>query len=486
MIINRLISCFLISVYFLSAITGQLSVSFETYQFKSSETDKFLEIHLRIAGDKLKPKYLNTDDGSYTLGAEVLIMLEQDSQIVDFRKFITNTPLLLEPADIVHKDYFKIKDGNYNLNIKVNDTQDKSSGFERNYPMQVSDKNYLLSDMVLANEIVSNNADNSSRSGYDINALPFRLISQDDTILYVYLEAYNFSTPEEKLYLKSSIYKVESSRDNQTPQAVMSKKLKGSPIEAVILNFDLKDLPSGLYRLKSQLVNARREIIAEREAEFFNVNLVADLNHLDNPDHILKESFVMELDSAEVRYSLMALVPVVPNEILPMMKKIIHKSNSTAQRLFLHRYWSESAPNDTKGSYEAYMKVAKVVDKQFYNTAGFGFQNDMGFIYLKYGRPSKMISVEDEPNTPPYQIWYYDYMPRTNQTNVRFIFYNPSLAYNDFELLHSTCLYEKRDPAWELKLYKNSPHEVRGGRDIDATQMNDNWMRRARKLFDDF
>lgn len=478
--------CLLIFQFCWINLSGQLSVSFESYRFKTPENQSFLEVQLRISGEKLIPKYLNTLDGSFTLGAEVVIVLQRDSQIVDYRKFVTQTDLLVNPMDIIHKDYFNVDDGHYQLMLKVNDIQDRSSVFQRTYPIEIASTDLFISDIILTNEITRDSSFQVSRSGYIINALPYRLISQKDSSLYVYLEVYNSNIDEKKLYLKTSIFNIESIRDNQVPQAVLTKKLKGDPIEAVILNFDLSKLTSGSYIVKSQLLNAQRHVICEREVEFFNVNVEADLLYYDNPDHILRESFVQELDSVEVRYALMALVPVVPNEILPAMKKIIHKSNTTAQRLFLHRYWLQVAPDHSKESYEAYMRVAKMVDRQFYNTAGYGFQNDMGYIYLKYGRPSKMISVEDEPNTPPYQIWYYDYIPKTNQTNVKFLFYNPSLAYNNFELLHSNCLYEKRDPAWELKLYKNSPNEIRGGRDIDATQMNDNWMRRARKLFDDF
>jgi len=33
------------------------------------------------------------------------------------------------------------------------------------------------------------------------------------------------------------------------------------------------------------------------------------------------------------------------------------------------------------------------------------------------------------------------------------LFYMPSLAHNDYQLLHSTCRGEKNDPGWIYKLY---------------------------------
>ena len=92
------------------------------------------------------------------------------------------------------------------------------------------------------------------------------------------------------------------------------------------------------------------------------------------------------------------------------------------QKYFLFKYWKDRYPTQTEAAYQGYMNVVKAVDNQFYSAFGKGHQTDRGYIFLKYGKPNKVMSVDDEANTPPYEIWYYDVMPKTNQTNVRFIF----------------------------------------------------------------
>ncbi|MEZ4983759.1 MAG: hypothetical protein R2795_01770 [Saprospiraceae bacterium] len=42
---------------------------------------------------------------------------------------------------------------------------------------------------------------------------------------------------------------------------------------------------------------------------------------------------------------------------------------------------------------------------------------------------------------------------------MRFIFYNPSLAADDFILLHSDVFGERQNPQWQLELYRDSPYE---------------------------
>ena len=74
----------------------------------------------------------------------------------------------------------------------------------------------------------------------------------------------------------------------------------------------------------------------------------------------------------------------------------------------------------------------------------------------------------------------------TSQSNVKFIFYNPSLAAGDYILLHSTARGEVFNPRWEVELYRNAPGELQGNNYIDGTQMMDNFSRNARRVFRDY
>jgi hypothetical protein len=89
---------------------------------------------------------------------------------------------------------------------------------------------------------------------------------------------------------------------------------------------------------------------------------------------------------------------------------------------------------------------------------GYGFETDRGNIFMKYGAPNDVVSVEDEPSAPPYEIWIYYSFPVTAQFDVKFLFYSPELA-NSYNLLHSTCENEINNPAWEQILYKSALSE---------------------------
>ncbi len=106
---------------------------------------------------------------------------------------------------------------------------------------------------------------------------------------------------------------------------------------------------------------------------------------------------------------------------------------------------------------------------------------------MKYGKPNDIVAVDDDPVAPPYEIWVYYNFPKTNQKNVKFLFYNPSLAGEDFIMLHSTARGEINNPRWERTLYsRNAGEQYEGDNYHDATTMQRNVARNARTYFEDF
>ena len=133
------------------------------------------------------------------------------------------------------------------------------------------------------------------------------------------------------------------------------------------------------------------------------------------------------------------------------------------------------------------MEVARAVDNQFNSGLGHGFESDRGFIFLKYGRPTNLISVSDEPDAAPYEIWFYDQFPFTNQSDVKFLFYNPSYADGQYQLLHSNARGEINDPGWQIKLYQNiDPRDIIGNDHLNASEVRDGNNRNAARYFNDF
>src|SRR5690606_17534227 len=147
--------------------------------------------------------------------------------------------------------------------------------------------------------------------------------------------------------------------------------------------------------------------------------------------------------------------------------------------------WNRVAPHDPPGTYEKYMNVVRAVDRQFYSGFRRGFETDRGYIFLKYGKPDDLVTVEDEVDAPPYEIWTYYSLPNSRQSNVKFLFYNPDLTQNGFVLLHSTARGERQNPRWESVLYGSTAGQGSGNTLIDGGGIPDGINRNARRLFND-
>jgi GWxTD domain-containing protein len=209
------------------------------------------------------------------------------------------------------------------------------------------------------------------------------------------------------------------------------------------------------------------------------LDLALEQNNVENYDN----SFVHLIESDKLDYSLKAIVPRLTEQSSDVLYFILSNGNEQSKRYYLHRFWYNIYPDAPYVSYTKYMEIANAVDLSFRSGFGFGFETDRGRTFLKYGKPNDIIAVEDEPSAPPYEIWFYNELPETEQTNVKFLFYNPSLGNNDYTLLHSTCRGEVSNPAWEVELYRKAPGEAIGN-SIDARNVQDNYNRNARRYFE--
>ena len=471
---------------FLPFVQGQkLKVSVSTNQFKNEKV-QYAEVTLRVLGDGLTQFIKSTEEGTFTQSAEVLLLWKRDDQIIDYKKLRLNSPLVSKNVDLIDEQVFQITDTNHKLYVKVKDANDTTRVFEAELLVPKSDLD-VISDIPFFSKVSNDPAAGLEKFGIFVEPLAFNTLISDPHILHFAFELYDIERliPEEEFVLSYSL--APSLPDPKTEQFEIKrfKRLRKDAQKVVLLNLDANQLITQKYELRISLIRLNKEVVYEKKKEIQIRNGKADLSFAANFNGEVVNSFVQSIDSVTVQYALRSLVPIVDANLTSTLTYVIEKSKLPAKRFFLFTFFKENYPHDPEGSYKAYLEVAKAVDKAFYNNVGNGFQTDMGYIYLRFGKPNKMIQIDDEPNTPPYQIWYYANCERTNQTNVRFLFYNPSLAPNDFELLHSTAYGEKRDPAWELKLYKNAFDDHEGNL-IDNPGVKDNWMRQAKKFFNDF
>ena len=461
------------------------SVSYAT--FKSPE-QSYIELYFYVAGKTVEYKEVN--DSMYQAGIEVILLFKQEGEIVKYDKFTLNSPASRRAIDFLDVKRYGLADGDYQLVVALQDINNENNAkeYNTNVSIQYDDSKIQQSDIQLLSsfEKVKDSAPSMFvKNGIKMEPLPFNFYGRHSSSLSFYSEFYNTDQMLNEDFMVS--YSVEK-LVNDKAEIVMIGHKRQTPqtIIPFLMQMDISQLPSGNYNLKVELRSRSKELLSSRSIFFQRSNplLVEDPAALASIN--IDEEFVKKLNPEQLEYSLRAMVPIIPRNDVEVVNLMIRDENLKAQRMYVFNHWAKESPNNPEFAYKEYMEVAAAVDEKFNSGFRHGFETDRGYVYMKYGQPDDIETRDTEPTAPPYELWVYYEFPQTNQNNVKFVFYNPSLAPGDFELLHSTAIGERNNPTWQRDLYKDRPNEINSSDYFGDDGMLDNFNRNADRVFRDY
>jgi len=478
---------FLLSIFCLSYFFAQcLEISIDTGSFKN-DGKSYLETYIRIIGETIDFKNVKGQANQMQAGVELTLIISQGENIASYERYILNSPMFETPTDFLDVKRFALSEGKYTLKIEAVDINDKENKLEIKKEVVIA--SYLddlnLSDVMLFGPITSSDPSNPiSKNGLLMEPLTYGFVSSDIQVLNIYSEVYKKEVSKMPYFVRYAI--VDGYSGGVGEVAIQKfKKLIGKTNEPLLLQLPVNELPSGKYHALVEIFDKNKLTLVSRKVDFIRSNPDYDIEYWKSYNKDEKYSFVSDLSADALNYALRAISAIVYEPKKSLMNFIIKEAPIRAQRKFLLDFWNENAPRSPELSYHKYMEVAKALDIEFNNNVGHGFETDRGYIFLRYGKPSNSLTVDTEPDSYPYEIWYFNYLKETNQTNVRFIFYNKSLVHNDYALLHSTCVGERQNPAWEIELYKKGL-EVPHAHIVDDKSVEDSWQRNAKRYFNEY
>jgi GWxTD domain-containing protein len=475
--------CILIIISF-HFICSAIEIEVSSFAFCADKS--YAEVFFRVGGNSIK--WDNTL--SPQAGVEIVIIFtNKNDEIVAYDKFVLNSPIQDSIHDFLEVKRFGLVVGEYKIKVEVVDIYNNDNSISLEQKLTVNSHSEVLdiSDIMILGEFRKDSSSSSLvKNGIYLEPLPYLHSSPSNNELSFYIELYRRSLGVGKeLFIQYSIYESQANLDEAKPLMVKYKSLNNRTVEALLLSLPVKNMRSGNYILVVKIVDKLKNIITSNQVSFSKSNPEADISYLENYNEELSNSFVQKLVADKMDYLLKAHLPITDQNQVSTLGELIKSNKLKSQRQFIFQYWKSRNKENPELSFNKYIEVVDAVDKKFYSNVGYGFQTDRGHIFLKYGKPSNVITIDTEVDAPPYEIWYYNYMPTTRQTNVRFLFYNPSLAHQDFKLLHSTCIGERSNPSWETELYKSVPLD-RIGNAVDATKVNESFNRNARRYFNEY
>lgn len=480
---NLLLYCICLLAFTTGMQAQSLQIDLQKYDYRSEDFN-YSRINLYFLGSTMP--YLILQDS--TLALEIVTtMVIKDGDDIAYAERHKLTSRADYPTDFTDSYEMQLNPGRYELLYKVKEAHTDSLLYNRVQDIIVKDfQGPDFSDIMLLQSFSQGEKTDSSLTinGVQVEILPFNYVADAYDRLAYYFDYYPDETLDE-VFLIEQIDRYEKSEWK-------ARAKKASPIAdkkqitPMFKSMSIKDLESGEYRLSLKLVTRSMDTLSAVEVGFIRSNPEADIKKRELQLKKAEEStFVEDIPLDKLRYDLKAITPIVSPTDIPTLNYVLKQNEEVGMRAFLYNFWKKFSPTNPEIDYENYMEVAAAIDKEYNNGMGYGFETDRGRVFLQYGRPTQITTSEQEIASVPYEIWTYDYVDKTNQSNGRFVFYNPSLVHNGYELIHSTVRGEINNPRWELYIYGNAPDEIDGPDFMNSRRMQDNINRNARRFYED-
>ena len=290
--------------------------------------------------------------------------------------------------------------------------------------------------------------------GYYLPPLYSGFVPESQYTLPFALEVYNTREILGNSTLKAKCY-IENVESHLTvnPNNVISLEQPTKDVVLFFNEFNVFNLPSGNYFAVVKLFDQQDSLLLVDKVFFQKSNPSVKLNLDDYSQVELPGTFVENdtnrkelIDKVKCLYPISSLVERDFYE-----NRLKDVSTDQLQRFFYH-FWLRRNPANPEEAWTNYKKRVDQVQSMFGSKQVKGYLTDRGRVYLQYGPPNEVKEVPSDPVTLPYEIWDYYYL--NNQSNVKFVFYDPVLTGNDYELLHSTMYGEVSNPNWRMHLVR--------------------------------
>ena len=254
------------------------------------------------------------------------------------------------------------------------------------------------------------------------------------------------------------------------PANILTMDLTPKDVVLVLNEFNVFNLPSGNYFAVVELLDARDSLLLLDKVFFQKSNPSVKLNLDDyNQTNIVGTFVEADTNRKELIDHVRCLYPISSHNERQFYDERLKTVPTDQMQRFFYNFWLRRNPTNPEEAWLKYKKAVDEVERMFGSKQVRGYLTDRGRVYLQYGHPDEVKEVPSDPVTLPYEIWQYYYLE--GQTDVKFVFYDPVLTGNDYDLLHSTLYGELSDPNWKMKLVRNKETQL----DLENTTPTDYW-----------
>lgn len=449
---------------------GALDAQFRHAVFQQPGKNPYIETYLSVNSRSVH--FVKFGPNKLQGAIQITISFEKNDSIVLFDKYVLKSPEIDTNSNLdfsfIDLQRFSLPPGSYYMELLIRDQYDTTNTAKATGTVELkgAGQQAEFSDVLLARGIQkSTQTGKLTKSGLDIVPRPSFFYNTGQDTLWYYTELYGTKNLADSVFVVRAL--LQYGNEQVVDKCSRFYRFTRKEVNVIADAFLIDEVPSGNYTLKFELMDASGKVLATRKQEIQRLNSRMAFDEQKMRAIKTTMSFVEGMSEAQLRDHIASMRPISEIFEREYADNLLKQKGVEVELLkkYMLSFWERrDKANPEKAWAQYYVRVKETVEL-FSSKIMRGYETERGRVYLQYGQPNSRTQVTNEPSAYPYEIWwYYEYK---GQRNIRFVFYNPDMITNDYQLLHSEALGEPYDPQWRLILFSRTT----AFRDIDQ-QMN--------------
>lgn len=440
---------------------SKLEAYFAMVNFFNPSEGPYVETYLSFYGPSIA--FVTKENNALQGCIEVTYIFSQKNEVVTYKKYNVLSPEVFDTSGVyfsfLDQQRIKLANGDYTLDIVLRDTNSLATPLKFTQPVSVNfnEEALAFSDIELVESYKKTEKANMfTKSGLDIIPFVSSFYAEDQSNLRFYVELYNSHLSlgsDEKFLVKYYIRKYESKRTLDNYVGYVRKET--APVNVIFKELDITKLASGNYELVLEARDRNNSLLNESTLFFQRSNPSLQFELEDLISMSVEGTFVSKFNSIDTLKEYVRSCRPISDEMEKNFEKNqLDSINLSMLKSYFLNFWIKRNEVNPEQAWREYKESVQEVQKAYGTSIRRGYDTDRGRIYLKHGPPNSVVSRINEAETYPYEIWHYYKIDV--RSDARFIFYNPDLISNDYELLHSNVYNEIRDYRWQVRLARRT------------------------------